>query len=506
MSEPLHPALDPLDEHNRTLRDHVHPTDWTNPEPADRYHMVVIGAGTAGLVTAVVAAGLGARVALVERDLMGGDCLNVGCVPSKGVIGAARAWHAARSGAAFGAPVATEEGDFATAMERMRRLRAGISHLDSAARFRDLGVDVFLGKGRFVDRSTVEVGGARLRFCKATIATGARAAAPPIPGLADVDYLTNETVFSLTKLPESFGIIGAGPIGCELAQSFARFGSNTTLLDVAPQVLIREDPDAALIVQDALVAEGVALELGARIQAVEARGGKKVVRYETDDGAHEVEVDQLLVAVGRAPNVEGLELEAAGVEYDKTGVHVDGKLRTSNRRIFAAGDITPLLKFTHLADAHAGIVIRNAFFFGRARHQNLVVPWCTYTSPEIAHVGLYEKDLVAEGKKPQLITVPMAEVDRAVLDGQDAGFLRLVLEAGSDRIVGATLVAEHAGDMIGEAAVAITHRIPIGKIGATIHPYPTQGEVYRKAANVWVKGRLTPTAKRFLDFWFRLFR
>ncbi|MDX1384928.1 MAG: FAD-dependent oxidoreductase, partial [Thermoanaerobaculia bacterium] len=273
----IHPGLLPLDEHNRTLRDHVHPPDWTNPEPADRYHMVVIGAGTAGLVTAVVAAGLGAKVALVERDLMGGDCLNVGCVPSKGVIGAARAWHAARSGAAFGAPVADGGGDFGAAMERMRRLRAGISHIDGAARFRDLGVDVFLGSGRFVDPRTVEVEGARLRFRHATIATGARAAAPPIPGLAEVGYLTNETVFSLTELPASLAVIGAGPIGCEMAQAFARFGSRVTLLDVAPQVLIREDADAAQIVADAMVEDGVALELGANIVEVQARGGQKAV-------------------------------------------------------------------------------------------------------------------------------------------------------------------------------------------------------------------------------------
>jgi pyruvate/2-oxoglutarate dehydrogenase complex dihydrolipoamide dehydrogenase (E3) component len=501
-----HPALAPYDEHNRALESNVHPPEWSNPEPAERYHLVVVGAGTAGLVTAVVAAGLGARVALVERHLMGGDCLNVGCVPSKGIISAARAWHAARSGAAFGAPVAEGPGDFAAAMERMRRLRAGISAIDGAARFRDLGVDVFLGHGRFTGRDTVEVDGARLHFRRGVIATGARAAAPPIPGLDGVAYRTNETVFSLTELPRRFVVIGAGPIGCEMAQSFARFGSEVTLLDMAPQVLIREDADAARVVQEQMVRDGVELALGTAIVEVRGRGDEKVVVWERDGEQHETVADELLVAVGRAPNVEDLGLETAGVHYDRTGVQVDDKLRTTNKRIFAAGDIAPLPKFTHLADAHAGIVIQNALFFPRARHSNLVVPWCTYTSPEIAHVGLYEKDARKLGHETEVITVEMHDVDRAVLDGQEQGFLRVVLKKGSDRILGATLVAEHAGDMIGELALATTHGIGLGKIGGTIHPYPTQAEIARKAANMWRKSKLTPAASKILSLWFRVFR
>ncbi len=500
------PALEPFDEFNQELEANVHPPDWTNPKAADRYHLVVIGAGTAGLVSAVVAAGLGAKVALVERHLMGGDCLNVGCVPSKGVISAARAWHAARAGEELGAPVAREPGDFGRAMERMRRLRAGISAVDGAARFRDLGVDVFLGHGSFTGPATAQVDGTELHFRRAVIATGARAAAPPIPGLDQVRYLTNESIFSLTELPRRFAIIGAGPIGCEMAQTFSRFGSEVTLFDMASQILIREDPDAAEVVQRQMAAEGVRLALGAKILGIEGRGVEKVVAFELDGESQELAADQLLVAVGRAPNVEGLGLEAAGVEYDRTGVKVGGNLRTTNRRIYAAGDIAPLLKFTHLADAHAGIVIQNAFFFGRSRHTNLVVPWCTYTSPEIAHVGLYEKDAKAQGHETQVITVPFSEVDRAVLDGEADGFLRVILKAGSDQILGATLVAEHAGDMIGELCLAITHKIGLGKIASTIHPYPTQGEAMRKAANQWRKGKLTPTVRKIFDLWFRVFR
>jgi pyruvate/2-oxoglutarate dehydrogenase complex dihydrolipoamide dehydrogenase (E3) component len=484
-----------MDEHNRTLLSHVHPPDWRNPTPAERYHLVVLGAGTAGLVTAVVAAGLGAKVALVERHLMGGDCLNVGCVPSKGLIAAARAWHAARSGgAAFGAPAATGSGDFAAAMERMRRLRAGISAVDGAERFRDAGVDVFLGHGRFAGQGVVEVDdGSRLRFRKAVIATGGRAAAPPVPGLADVEYLTNETVFSLTERPPRLVVIGAGPIGCEMAQTFARFGSDVTLLDMAEQVLAREDRDAARVVEEALRRDGVRLELGVRVERVEEREGS------------ELAAEALLVAVGRRPNVENLGLDEVGVRHGKDGVEVDDRLRTTNRRIFAAGDVTPHPKFTHLADAHAAIVIQNALFFGRKKASRLVVPWCTYTSPEIAHVGLYEQQAREQGEEVEVVTVGLDDVDRAILDGESEGFLRLILKRGSDRILGATLVASHAGDMIGALALAVTHGIGLGKIAGTILPYPTQIEVMKKAANVWRRQKLSPTVKTIFGLWFRVF-
>ena len=267
-------ALDPpAGSADRELVDQVHPPDWVNPQPATRYHLVVIGAGTAGLVTAAGAAGLGARVALVERALMGGDCLNVGCVPSKGVIRAARAWQDAREASErFGGPAASGDGDFAAAMERMRAIRAAISHHDSAERFRGLGIDVFLGHGRFVAPDAVEVDGRRLRFRRAVVATGARAAAPPIEGLEAAGYLTNETVFDLRRRPRRLAVIGGGPIGCELAQAFARLGSEVTVLDMADRVLAREDRDAAAAVQRARAADGVSLELGVAIRRVERRG------------------------------------------------------------------------------------------------------------------------------------------------------------------------------------------------------------------------------------------
>ena len=437
MAEPASaPLIAPADEHNARLVANVHPANWVDPEPAGRYHLVVVGAGTAGLVSAAGAAGLGARVALVERHLMGGDCLNVGCVPSKAVLRAARAWHDAHQAAArFGGPPVAEAagpagsggsrggGDFAAAMERMRRLRADLSPVDGAARFRGLGVDVFFGDGRFVAPDAVEVNGRRLRFRRAVIATGARAAALPVPGLAEAGYLTNETVFGLTALPRRLAVVGAGPIGCELAQAFARFGAEVTLLDVADRILLKEDLDAAAVVRRALEADGVRLELGVKIVRVSRGGGAgdaKILHLERDPGAaptapastsvagtasgrmgsvSQVAADEILVAVGRAPNVEGLGLEAAGVAYTKKGVTVDDRLRTSNGRIYAAGDVASPFQFTHAADAMARIVIQNALFFGRKKVSDLVMPWVTYTSPEVAHVGLYEADARASGRR-----------------------------------------------------------------------------------------------------------
>jgi pyruvate/2-oxoglutarate dehydrogenase complex dihydrolipoamide dehydrogenase (E3) component len=497
--------MEPFDEHNRKLVANVHPADWANPEPDGRYHLVAIGAGTAGLVCTGGAAGLGARTALIERHLMGGDCLNVGCVPSKGIIGAARAWHHSRTASAeFGAPGVAGEGDFGAAMERMRRLRADIAPHDSAARFRDLGVDVYFGDAHFTGPDTVEVAGQTLKFRRAVIATGGRAAAPPIPGLDQVDYLTNENVFSLTELPRRLGVIGAGPIGCEMAQSFARFGSEVVVFEMAEHILPREDAEAAAIVQDAMKRDGVDLRLGVRVLRVDQRAGTRVVTIESDGATTEVEVDELLVAVGRKPNVEGLGLEEAGVEFNARGIEVDDRLRTTNKRIYAAGDVASKYQFTHTADAQARIVLQNALFFGRARSSKLVVSWCTFTSPEIAHVGMYEQEAREAGHDVRTLTIPMAEVDRAMLDSEGEGFLRVHHEKG--RVLGATLVAARAGDMIGELALAATAGIGLGTLSSVIHPYPTQGEVMRKMGDLYRRGSLTSRVRKLFDLWFRLLR
>jgi len=486
----------PADEHNLALVAHVHPTDWTNPTPDGRYNLVVIGGGTAGLVTAAGAAGLGAKVALVERHLMGGDCLNFGCVPSKGLISAARRAAGIREGAAFGVTASDVRVDFAAAMERMRKLRAGISRHDSVRRFAALGVDVYLGQASFTDRDSVMVDGVELPYHTAVIATGARAAAPPIPGLNQVPYLTNETLFSLTELPRRLAVIGAGPIGCEMAQSFARFGSEVHLVEAMAGILPREDRDAAQLVQERMERDGVrVLCCGKELQLSRGDGETVRLRVESEGAGYDLTVDKLLVAVGRAPNVEGLNLEAAGVAFDKKWVKVDDTLRTTNKRIFACGDICSSHQFTHSADFQARMVIQNALFFGRKKTSALIIPWATYTSPEVAHVGLYEQDAQKRGIAVTTFTQPLSGVDRAILDGETEGFVRVHVRTGTDEIVGATIVAEHAGDLISELTLAMANKIGLGKIASTIHPYPTQAEAIRKVGDQYNRGRLTPKVK-----------
>ncbi len=499
IAEQLPQAL-PLDEHNKVLVQNVHPPEWVNPEPSGRYNIVVIGAGTAGLVTAAGAAGLGAKVALVERALMGGDCLNVGCVPSKALIRCARASAEVRNVGEFSvlAPNRVEV-EFPAVMERMRRLRAGISANDSAQRFRDLGIDVFIGDARFTGTDTVEVDGKTLRFARACIATGARAAGLPIPGLAKGGYLTNETVFSLTELPPRLAVIGAGPIGCEMAQVFARFGSQVTLLEAMRQVLPREDRDAAERIENALKRDGVVVNCCCNIVGVKQDGPEKVIELEGEGDCPDLPVDEILLAVGRAPNVEGLNLEAADVEYDKTGVKVSDRLHTTNKRIYAAGDICFPYKFTHTADATARIVIQNALFFGRAKASALTIPWCTYTDPEIAHVGMYAHEAEEKGVPVVTFTVELSDVDRAILEGEVDGFLKVHVKKGTDKILGATLVARHAGEMISEITVAMVAGAGLGTLAKTIHPYPTQAEAIKKAGDAYSRTRLTPRVKRLFE-------
>lgn len=496
----------PFDEHNLDLLNNVRPPHWVNPEPAPRYNLVVIGAGTAGLVCAAGAAGLGARVALVERGRLGGDCLNAGCVPSKGLIRASRAAHEVRNADRFGVSCSSVDIDFAAAMERMRRLRSGISAHDSAHRFRDeLGVDVFFGEARFTSPDCVEVEGRRLRFSRAAVCTGTRASAPPIPGLSESGFLTNETVFSLAELPPRLAVIGAGPIGSELGQAFSRLGSKVSIVGhLADQILPREDRDAAAIVQDAFLREGIELFLPARILGVSIREGCKSIHFEYRDTEQEIEVDEILVAVGRTPNLEGLGLEAAGIVYDaRKGVKVDELLRTSNPRVYAAGDICFPYKFTHTADALARILIANALFMGRQKSSALTIPWCTYTDPEIAHVGMSERDARDKGVAVTTLTVQLSDIDRAVLDGESDGFARVLLRRGTDRILGATIVARHAGEMINEITLAMANGLGLAAIGRTIHPYPTQAEAIRKLADAYNRTRLTPFIKNLLSGWLK---
>ncbi len=514
MNSTTYEALLPLDVHNQKLQANVHPATWVNPTAAGSYHLVVIGSGTAGLVTAAGAAGLGARVALIERELMGGDCLNVGCVPSKALIAAARIAANVRDANAFGIQVpegATTR--FADVMKRMRRLRAQISPADSARRFSELGVDVFFGQGHFLDNNTIGVTSSdgtseRLKFKKAVVATGARAAAPPIAGLDSIRYLTNENLFSLTELPRRFGIIGAGPIGVEMAQAFARFGSIVYLFEQSAQILPREDRDAADVLKEQLLRDGVQLVVASEDQTLSPTddGGIRIMGNR-NKVPYDFQVDQLLIAVGRAPNTDGLNLEGVNVKFDRSGVLVNDYLQTSNKRIFAAGDICSKYKFTHAADFQARIVIQNALFavgpFGRKRASQLVIPWATYTSPEIAHVGMYPSEADSAGIEIDTFTQPMGHIDRAILEDTAEGFVKIHTRKGTDRIIGATIVAQHAGELISEVCLAMNNRVGLSKISAVIHPYPTQAEAIRKVGDQFNRTRLTPISQKILGWLMR---
>ena len=492
----------PLDEHNRALLARVHPPGWVNPAPAPRYNLVVLGAGPAGLVTAAGAAGLGAKVALVERHLLGGDCLNAGCVPSKCLLRSARAAADAREAARFGVRVPAVAVDFPAVMERMRRLRAGLSPHDAAARFAGLGVDVFLGSASFSGPDTVTVGGRVLRFKRAVIATGARAVRPDVPGLGDAGFLTNETVFNLTACPRRLAVLGGGPLGCELAQAFQRLGAQVTLLHRPAHLLDREDEAAAAVVRETFQREGIRLALGANLLRVEARAGEKILHYETGARTESVAVDEILVAAGRAPNVAGLNLERAGVRHDaRDGVWVNDRLQTSNPRVFAAGDVCLPWKFTHAADGAARLVIQNALFFGRKKLSALTMPWTTFTDPEVARVGLSERAACERGIEIDTYTRHFRDVDRAVMDDATEGFVSIHTRRGADQILGATIVARHAGEMIGEISVAMASGVGLGRLAKVIHPYPTQAEAIRQCGDAFNRTRLTPAVQRLFQRW-----
>lgn len=497
----------PMDEYNQKLVAFVHPNDWVNPNPASVYDLVVIGAGTAGLVVAAGAAGLGLglKVALVERYLMGGDCLNVGCVPSKCVIRSSRVVADMRSSRSYGIqPPENIDIDFGAVMQRMRKIRAGISHHDSAERFQKLGVDVFLGNAQFIEQDAVKVADKTLRFKKAVIATGARATQPPIPGIEEVGYLTNETVFSLTECPKRLAVIGGGPIGCELAQTFHRLGSEVTLIHRGTHLLNREDADAAEMIQNTFGREGIKLVLDCSPKRAELTSEGKVLYCDRNGKEEAIIVDEILAGAGRAPNVEGLNLEAVRVAYNSKGVRVNDYLQTTNPKIYAAGDICLSWKFTHAADATARIVIKNALFsplgLGKSKVSDLIMPWVTYTDPEVAHVGMYEQEAKAKGIKTNTIKIDLSSVDRAIADGEEEGFVKILHQAGSDKILGATIVARHAGETISEVITAIVGGIGLNTLSTVIHPYPTQAEAIKKAADAYRRTLLSPRTKTFLGF------
>ena len=475
----------------------VHPGDWVNPVPPKRYDLVVLGGGTAGLVAALGAAGLGAKVALCEAGLLGGASLVSGSVPSKALLRSAHLAHEAQEAADFGVETGDVEVDFAAVLERVRRLRADLAPNHSVPQLREAGVEVHLGTARFTAPDAVEVAGQRLRFRRALLATGTRARIPPIAGLETSGYLTPATVFGLTRAPRRLAVIGGGPLGCELAQGMARLGLEVTLLTDAKRLLPRDDAEASDVLAGALSTE-VQLLLGTQVNWVERTAGSKVLYAQAHGETLQVEVDEILLATGRTPALEGLGLEAAGIRLEGEYPALDDFLRTSNSRVYAVGDVAGRWAFTHAADAMARLAMHNALFLGKKHLSALHVPWCTYTQPEVAHVGLGAEEAYAAGSRVLTLTTEMAVNERAVLDGQTTGFARVHAEARTGKLLGATLVSQHAGESIGEAALAVRLGLRLEALADTIHPYPTQAEVWKKLGEAWNAQRLTPGARALL--------
>jgi pyruvate/2-oxoglutarate dehydrogenase complex dihydrolipoamide dehydrogenase (E3) component len=478
--------------------DNAHPPGWRNPEPKGPYDFVIVGAGPAGMLAARGAATLGRKVALLERNLLGGNRLNFGCVPSKALIRIARLYARMRDAPQAG--LAQPDGirvDVAEAMQRIRQIQERLSRADSVYRLRDHGVDVYFGAARFAGPATVIVDGTALRFKKALIATGARPMLPTIPGLIEAGYWTNEDVFNLTAPPRRLLVIGGGPLGCELAQALCRLGSHVIIAQDDPMFLAGEERDAAQILSDSLARDGLEIHLNTQVTAVRTQGAEKIVDLISDDNKTSVRVDEILAGVGRIPNVEGMDLESAKVEYDiGAGIRVNDFLQTTNSRIYAAGDVCLEHKFAHMADASARVVLHNAFLRGRKRLSALTVPWCTYTDPEIAHVGLYVRQAREQSIPIETFTILMHDVDRAVTDGDDEGFLKIHVRDGTDEILGATVVARFAGEMINELCLAITAGIGLQELGQVIHTYPTHADAIKMAADAYNRTRLAAAARQ----------
>ena len=469
---------------DRRWRELVFPEDYRNPQPRRRYHLVAIGAGPAGLVTSIAAAGLGARVALVERQAMGGDCLNVGCVPSKSLLEFTRR----NPGASFD-----------EAFTWLRQVRQKIAHHDSVERYRAQGVDVFLGSARFLDDASIQVNEHRLRARRFVIATGARAAMPPIPGLKDCDPLTNESFFDLVERPRRLAILGAGPVGCEMAQAMARLGIEVHLVEMADRVLPGAIPQASAVLARALESHGVTLHVGTRVSEVTIVNGQSTLH-----GAETpITADRVLVAAGRRANVDDLNLDRAGVEVSGGLIAVDDKLRTTNKRIFAAGDVCSRLQLTHHADAHARIVVQNALFAPTASTRRLVIPQCTYTDPEIAGTGRTETELDELRVPFDRYRVEFAELDRGKTAGEQEGFVEVITAKGKDAILGATLVGHDAGEQIAPLCLAMANGLGLGALGKAVLPYPTRAEYLRRLADQYNRTRLTPAAQGLMKSWFR---
>ncbi len=463
------------------------------------YDICVIGAGSGGLVVAAGGATLGAKVALIEKHKMGGDCLNYGCVPSKALLKSAKVAHLMRTADRYAIGPAQPQISIAAVMQRVAGVIKGIEPNDSPERFRGLGVDVIFGHGRFKDANTVVVGERAITARNFVIATGSRPGVPPIPGLDGVPFLTNETVFELTEAVPSLIVIGAGPIGSELAQAFCRLGSAVTVVDLAPQNLPREDAELAAIVRTQMEHDGVKFCLGAAPARVESAAGSIALHLKNKDGGEtKLSATHLLVAAGRKMNIDDLGLDAAGIAVEKGRIVSDARLRTTQKHIYVCGDAAGALQFTHVAEHHAGVVLRNAIFRLPAKAQTKNIPWCTFTEPELARVGLSESEAKAQNVAYRTYTFPFEENDRARAESEIEGMAKIVTDP-KGRLLGAAIVGAHAGELIAEYALAIAKGMKAADLSGVIHTYPTFAQINRRVADQRMKEGLTPSRKRWIQ-------
>ncbi|WP_419939105.1 dihydrolipoyl dehydrogenase family protein [Candidatus Palauibacter sp.] len=479
------------------------------------FDIVAIGGGTAGLVTAAGSAGLGASVALIERDRLGGDCLWTGCVPSKALISSARVAHHFRDAAAHGLRPVQPQIEGADVLASVRAARAEIEPHDDPERFRAMGVDVVEGAARFVSPHEVEVDGRRIRARRFVVASGSRAAVPPIPGLEEAGYFTHAEAFDRDTIPASLAVVGGGPIGVELAQAFRRLGSEVTVVELLNRLMVREEPELAELLTSRLRGEGIEIRTGHVVTRVDRAGDRRRVTIAAAGdavGDHPAaapetsEVDEVLVAAGRAPNTEDMGLDAAGVETAKGWVTVDSKLRTSRKHIFAAGDVIGGFLFTHVADHEARTVVQNALFPVRANIDYGVIPWCTYTEPELAHVGLTEAE--AEDRHGSAVSAHVYDIgnlDRAIAERAAIGRVKIVVGKGG-RILGGHILAPGAGTMIAEISLAMKAGVKLGTLGSLVHPYPTMSEGVKRTADAYRRSTLTGWRKSAVDLALRVGR
>ncbi len=471
------------------------------------YDLIVIGGGAAGLTASGMGATFGAKTLMIERARLGGDCTWTGCVPSKTLLKSAGIAHHLRNAGRFGLSDAPVRVDFARVMTHLRAVRQAVyEEADAPEIYEKMGVEVRTGAARFLDAHTVEIardgGSDRATGRFFVIAAGASAFVPPIDGLKETPHLTNETLFELDALPGRLAVVGGGPIGTEMAQAFARLGSEVTVIDMLPRLLARDDEELAALLRETLEAEGVRCVLGAGVKRIVREGGEVVITVEREGARREVRADAVLMATGRRANVDGLGLEAAGVAFTRHGVTVNDRCRTNHRHIYAVGDVTGRYQFTHMSEHMARVAVTNALLKIPMKIDTKHVPWVTYTDPELAHVGATEAALAGRGTPFEVFRFPFSKIDRAVTDVETTGWIK-VFAKKNGRILGASILGASAGEMIGELALAMRNGVTLRQIADTIHPYPTYGLGVRRAADQWYVRRQSPTLVRILQKLFR---